>query len=265
MGLTTVTNRASVLGVARPWMRSKQPSLAKDIHWRYASGNSLVVYDFVDPTAWIVSGPSGGAVAGFDDATLTGISPDTDTWVWKDFGVNNIGNFTFRGVINVSSVTTGIGVIVGMFGVGNINGTKQDFIDAGTGVMATMFVTNLGSSVNWKIRDDELVASSSDSGSESFTVPVDWYVTFNRTGTTATLDIRTGSHGGTLEQNLSFTVNDTGYRYAHIFQGNDSGTATPDLDYSVSNVEFSYSDPPPPPSSNYYLGQYQHRFGVMES
>jgi len=37
-GLTTRTNRASVVGVGRPWMRSKQPDSAKPLSWRMSTG-----------------------------------------------------------------------------------------------------------------------------------------------------------------------------------------------------------------------------------
>lgn len=39
MAIDTAAKRASVLGVARSWMRSKQPDAAKGDLWRMASGN----------------------------------------------------------------------------------------------------------------------------------------------------------------------------------------------------------------------------------
>jgi hypothetical protein len=39
-GIDTREKRAAVLGVARPWMRSKFPQASKDQEWRMASGNT---------------------------------------------------------------------------------------------------------------------------------------------------------------------------------------------------------------------------------
>lgn len=43
MALNTREKRASVLGVARPWMRDKLPTLDLDQAWRMASGNTYVI------------------------------------------------------------------------------------------------------------------------------------------------------------------------------------------------------------------------------
>ena len=43
MAINTREKRASVLGVARPWMRDKFPTSDLDEAWRTASGNSYVI------------------------------------------------------------------------------------------------------------------------------------------------------------------------------------------------------------------------------
>ena len=43
MAINTREKRASVLGVARPWMRDKFPTLDLDQAWRTASGNTYVI------------------------------------------------------------------------------------------------------------------------------------------------------------------------------------------------------------------------------
>ena len=40
MALDSRTKRASVLGVGRPWMRTKEPDATKGEDWRIASGNA---------------------------------------------------------------------------------------------------------------------------------------------------------------------------------------------------------------------------------
>ena len=40
MALDTRTKRANVLGVGRPWVRTKEPDATKGEDWRIASGNA---------------------------------------------------------------------------------------------------------------------------------------------------------------------------------------------------------------------------------
>ena len=56
MALDSLTKRAAVLGVARPWMRDKNPDATLSEAWRVATGNAYPVAAFGAP-------PIGGALA----------------------------------------------------------------------------------------------------------------------------------------------------------------------------------------------------------
>ena len=74
MALNTREKRASVLGVARPWMRDKFPTLDLDEAWRTASGNSYVI-----ATLQIITLLGGIATAeAFEtDATISASTPQS--------------------------------------------------------------------------------------------------------------------------------------------------------------------------------------------
>ena len=53
MALDSKTKRAAVMGVARPWMRSKNPDAGLGEAWRVASGNTYPVASLSVPVAGV--------------------------------------------------------------------------------------------------------------------------------------------------------------------------------------------------------------------
>ncbi len=52
MALDSLTKRAAVMGVARPWMRSKNPDVGLSESWRVATGNAYPVASFGTPVVF---------------------------------------------------------------------------------------------------------------------------------------------------------------------------------------------------------------------
>ena len=267
MALDTRTKRASALGVARPWIRTKEPDITLGTSWRAASGNSYAGYTYFVPSVFL--DPTTFTIAGIDGLTYISTNPTTvtvtsmtmaaDAYIYKSYGVNAIGDFTLTGTVNLTQAAS-IGTFNHIFGLMNTPGTMLTQATNNDG-LACHTKGTLGNEF-FGLYDFETPQWIESASSDAMSV--DYYVTWDRSGTTLSVDVKTGSHLGTLVQSESLTVPTTGYEYLCITQSRDIvGSSL--ISYTLRDMTFSYNPPPPPPSSNYYLGQYQHRFGVMES
>lgn len=189
---------------------------------------------FENPTTYTTGGANSGVIGtSSDTVTMTAIQSGHEAYIYKDFGVSYFGDFTVKGIFNISSAGTA-GTIP--FGISNTIGDDDAMNTANDG-LSVLSLTVIGNITMVSQNHPSTTQSSSISG---VSVGTDVYLTFDRTSTTLTLTAETGSYGGTLVGSETLTVPTTAYRYLYIGQSRGTaGTAT--TTYTLRDIDLTTS------------------------
>ena len=162
--------------------------------------------------------------------SIASMAPTDNVYLYHDFGGSTFGNITVQATLNH---TSGVSSYAYFLGMSNTLGNNNDLDVATDGIVVEIF-RGLGSSI-WKIT--EHVGSSSSAATTALAGATNWYYTFDRTGTTATLTVRATSHTGSVQGSpVTLTVPSTGYRYLYL--GQSVGVATGStISYTMRDID----------------------------
>ena len=175
---------------------------------------------------------------------------NSDAYLYRDDGVDAHGNFFLQAVLIPTSFS-GLGFWY-PFGYSNTLGNQADLNTADDGILVQIQNSNAST---FTLQINDLASSTTSSDSTALSVGTYYYLTFQRSGSTATLTIRTFSHTGTVVDTLTHTVSTDEYRYSYLGQSNGS-LLTGSTTYTLSAVDVS---------SGSYIPYHKHRIGVSES
>jgi len=176
------------------------------------------------------------------DLTVTANNVDIDTmredavsYVFKDQGANHFGDFEhlIQGTYTTSQVS-------GRFGIESLSNnlplTQQKMIDMSEGLYATFFRSSAGGNP-YQIFLKDYNTADVDTMDLGAAPPYTRYMTFKRTGTTATLKIYTDAARTVLEDTLTITcVNDL-YRYNGVAASRGTAGQTDHATGDIDNLD----------------------------
>lgn len=211
----------------------------------------------VDPSTYTAAGADSGVIA--TDATtvtVTAINANDEAYLSFDYGVDHIEDFVILATLEITAtVSTGQAYLIS---VSNAVGDYADMDTANNGI-AVQAIASFGSfAIQLRDTDGDVTSGNSD----LLTIGTEYFLTLERSGTTGTLTIRTGSHGGTVVDTLSITVSTDPFRYHYISQSVGSGSGSVSLSYTLADIDADFVSPP---SSEYTHLEFHRRIGVIES
>ena len=157
---------------------------------------------------------------------------DADTYVYDDFGAGYFGNV----VIYFESEITAYDdqSVAYIFALTNIADADAGDLSSGNDAIY-VYQSRSGSNVN--IRLGDFNADDSDTRTTAGSSHPHYYFTFERSGSSATLDIYSDPSRQTLVQTLSITCETGTKRYLYaLCSRNDSGTPEPAITGYVKNL-----------------------------
>ena len=176
----------------------------------------------VDPSTYTLGGVDSAAISTTSTSvTFTNIGGADDAYIYKDIGAGLIGDFTIQATLNVDSIS-GLGGFM-YLGVSDTVGNAGDMDTANNGLVffASAFIGQITSS----LIEYEVPANSVDLAAAAD--DTNWYVTFSRSGATATLTIRDTSHTGTVLDSQTCTVGGaSSWRYLYLGMTRETGGGT---------------------------------------
>jgi len=188
---------------------------------------------YEDYTTYDETDQNGDVTVAENTLTVSALRRDANTWVSYDHGAGHFDDFEHLVEFECTG-SSGSGAAVNPWAVAN---TEGDYVDV-LGSNDALCLTWIESGGSYLIRIYDTADNSNDSWSGA-ALSTDYYVTIERSDTTLTAYIRTGSHSGTLQDTISTSVNGaTTYRYGYALQGFDSGTnGTSNWSGTISNLD----------------------------
>ena len=210
----------------------------------------------VDPSTYTAAGANSSVIAtSSTTVTVTSIQNGHEAYLSKDYGAGEIGDFELLLTFNVSA-DSGTPIYYPI-GVSNTVGDFADLDTANDGIV--VYANTLFGSTFLRIMD--LDSSTNSSLADPLSSSTDYFLTFERSASTATLTIRTGSHSGTVVDTLTHTVSTDLFRYNFLSQSSGtSGTST--ASYTLDDIDFDIGTPP---IVEYTHLEFHRRIGVIES
>jgi hypothetical protein len=167
--------------------------------------------------------------------TVTDMAGADSAWLLRDYGAGAIGDFSIAATFNVSDVDPLLNMLC-PFAAANSQGDNDTLVDDEDGIAVRL--TNWTSD-RYSLRIANMEGDTTSSSSSYLDADTDYFLTFDRTGTTGTLTIRTGSHAGSVVDTLTLTVPATLYRYFYLTQSSASSGNVPTAETSYTMTDIT--------------------------
>jgi len=227
----------------------------------YTSGGALIYQDFV--ADWFEIDPFNMLFQTVSKSRWENVQRDTDLAVtYRDFGVGNIDDFTYRFDLNISFCNTG--AVTSRIGVFTVSEVVDDWNDAKTANWEmsgiNMYHVALGTTYKLRCRYAENGGGALGNNSSNMNVGTMYYIEVIKDDTLLKARIFSDSSFTVLIEAITVTLaNDNTYRYVLAPQSNGlAAAANDDSSGSINNLWLGDTT-----SGGYYLTGYYYTPDLM--
>jgi hypothetical protein len=181
--------------------------------------STLTPDKFVDPvedfTTYIEHDPDNCFTVTAPKVDINGQVENLGSYVYKDYGAGSFGNFTHLSTVNATSASDW--AVIFFDTLSNEIAAQNNM----SNYLGLLFYKDYPTTLWLKLEQNAGGSKTSDGYAASFNTT--YYLTFQRSGTLATLKIYSDSARTTLLTTLSLSVNTTTYKYVYAILGQAMG------------------------------------------